>query len=109
VRAYLIGDGWRGPSSLPFFGSAQMSAPFPNGVPSVATASVEHRSEIYSHALASTLSYGTCADKRIGPNGTKAVLDAVFYACLADYAPFTQAKPLPHQAPMPPQVAAADK
>jgi len=37
------------------------------------------------------------------------VLDAVFYACLSDAAPFTSARPMPHQAPMPKEVAAADK
>lgn len=109
MRAYLIGDGWRGPSALPAFGAGQMSSSSAAGDSSVSAASVEHRSEIYAHALASTLSYGTCADKRTGPDGTKAVLDAVFYACLADYAPFTHTRPMPQQAPMPPQVAAADK
>ena len=107
MRAYLIGDGWRGPSAPPAFEAPVLLSGLSDG--SVSTASVEHRGEIYRHALASTLSYGTCADKKTGPQGTKSILDAVFYACLSDHAPFTHSKPLPQQAPMPSEVAAADK
>ena len=50
--------------------------------------------------------YGTCADARLDPRG---VLDSVFYACLADTAPFKRGAPQPHTEPMPAAVAEAEK
>uniref|UniRef100_A0A7S3RP33 Uncharacterized protein n=2 Tax=Emiliania huxleyi TaxID=2903 RepID=A0A7S3RP33_EMIHU len=112
VRAYLLGDAWRGPDapSLPSFGSSSFGAPPGGGGDgasgSIAHAAEEQRGEVHSAALRSLQHYGTCADARLDPRG---VLDSVFYACLADTAPFKRGAPQPHTEPMPAAVAEAEK
>ncbi|EOD03732.1 hypothetical protein EMIHUDRAFT_224296 [Emiliania huxleyi CCMP1516] len=73
---------------------------------SIAHAAEEQRGEVHSAALRSLQHYGTCADARLDPRG---VLDSVFYACLADTAPFKRGAPQPHTEPMPAAVAEAEK
>jgi len=124
VRAYLLSNAWK-PSS---FSSNSVSSSYDFGLNSggeqlsqedryapssmfasdstPADAAVAHREPVYHSALASTSAYGTCAN-----GDARRVVDAVFNACLADYAPFTAAG---NRAPndgfpaMPPEVAAAD-
>ena len=67
-----------------------------------------HREPIYRRALEATEHYGTCA--REGRD-CRALLDAVFNACVAEHAPLQEgfAKPPAGFPPMPAEVEAADR
>lgn len=110
VRAYLLGNAWKGSSGLGGYsfggGGGGISAPGWGGIadfapPSGFSASMsgrldetpsgaadEHRERIYASALHSIAGYGTCQSE--DGQGGRAALDQIFNACLADHAPFGQ-------------------
>ena len=110
VRALLLAEHWSPQGAT--LDPGLIAGGFASAAPRAATpaeAAAVQRERIYRRALETTEAYGTCA--RQGRD-CRAVLDAVFNACLADPAPLAAspfAPPPQGFPPMPPEVAAAEQ
>ena len=122
VRAYLLGNAWKGStfsqfsfgSSTNAFGESPWSMPATESSSSAESyttrsaafddsphgAAEEQRNQIYASALHSLENYGPHASS---PGEARTHLDKVFYACLADFAPFASSQATDVFPSMPPE------